>query len=159
MSIRTSKNSKQTVLSLRSPVRTLLNSEFQSVFKWLARKKDKDGNRIGKITEAEAVVKYDKDTFSLYAKSATGKYVSINDVRGEAVFLKRLEDGRIDIADFYIFCLGGGQYIFCDWMSVWKALSQLNHDKGTVIYEDAWRMNRKKFVELLKKGIASKSCP
>ena len=159
MSIRTSKNSKQTVLSQRSPVRTLLNSEFQSVFKWLARKKDKDGNRIGKITEAEAVVKYEKDTFSLYAKSTAGKYVSVNDVRGEAVFLKRLEDGRIDIADCYIFCLGGGQYIMTDWIPVWHVMDKLTRDRGTVIYSDCWRMDRIRFISLLKKGIASKGCP
>ena len=67
MSIRTSKNSKGQILSQRSPVRTLLNSEFQTAIKWLARKKDKNGNRIGKITETESVVKYEKDTFK-YAR-------------------------------------------------------------------------------------------
>ena len=156
MSIRTSKNSKQTVLSRRSPVRTLLHSEFQSAIKWISRRKDKDGNRIGKITEAESVVKYEKDTFSLYAKSASGKSVSINDVRGEAVFLRRLPSGKVEMADVFVFCLGAGQHIICDWLTVWKAMDQLNHDHGTVIYMDAWRMNKEKFVALLRKEVSGK---
>jgi len=156
MSIRTSKNSKQTVLSQRSPVRTLLQSEFQSAIKWLSRRKDKDGNRIGKIEEAEAVVKYEKDTFSLYAKSVSGKSVSINDVRGEAVFLRILPNGKVDTADVFVFCLGGGQYILCDWLTVWHTMSQLNHDHGTVKYVDAWRMNKAKFVLLLREAISGK---
>ena len=156
MSIRTSKNSKQTVLSQRSPVRTLLQSEFQSAIKWLSRRKDKDGNRIGKITEAEAVVKYEKDTFSLYAKSVSGKSVSINDVRGEAVCLRILPNGKVDTADVFVFCLGGGQYILCDWLTVWHTMSQLNHDHGTVKYVDAWRMNKAKFVLLLREAISGK---
>jgi len=156
MSIRTSKNSKQTILSQRSPVRTLLHSEFQSAVKWIARRKDKDGNRIGKITEAESVVKYEKDTFSLYAKSVSGKSVSINDVRGEAVFLRILPNGKVDTADVFVFCLGGGQFILCDWLTVWHTMSQLNHDHGTVKYVDAWRMNKVKFVSLLTDAVSGK---
>ena len=156
MSIRTSKNSKQTVLSQRSPVRTLLSSEFQAAIAWISRRKDKDGNRIGKITEAESVVKYEKDTFSLYARSTSGKSVSINDVRGEAVFLRRLPNGKIEMADVFVFCLGGGEYIISDWLTVWKAMDQLNHDHGTVVYMDAWRMNKDKFISLLKKAVSAK---
>ncbi len=156
MSIRTSKNSKQTVLSQRSPVRTLLSSEFQAAIAWISRRKDKDGNRIGKITEAESVVKYEKDTFSLYARSTSGKSVSINDVRGEAVFLRRLPSGKIEMADVFVFCLGGGEYIISDWLTVWKAMDQLNHDHGTVVYTDAWRMNKEKFISLLKKAVSAK---
>lgn len=91
MAIRTTKNSKGQILSQRSPVRSLLNSEFQCAIKWMARKKDKNGKPIGKITEADSIVKYEKDTFSLYAKSVSGKSVSINDVRGSAVFLRVIE--------------------------------------------------------------------
>ena len=156
MSIRTSKNSKGKVLSSRSPVRTLLNSEFQSAIKWLARKKDKDGNRIGKIKEAEAVVKYEKDTFSLYAKSATGKSCSINDVRGKAIFLRVLENGKMETADCFVFCLGSGMFIYCDWLSVWRALNKLFHHRGTVIYKDCWRINKKNFITLLQKEISDK---
>ena len=156
MSIRTSKNSKQTVLSQRSPVRTLLQSEFQSVIKWVSRRKDKDGNRIGKIREAEAVVKYEKDTFSLYAKSVSGKSVSINDVRGKAVFLRLLFNGKMQMADVFLFILGNGDYILCDWLTVWKVLNKLTHDHGTVIYRDAWRFNREKFVSLLQKAASGK---
>ena len=156
MSIRTSKNSKQTVLSQRSPVRTLLQSEFQSAIKWLSRRKDKDGNRIGKIEEAEAVVKYEKDTFSLYAKSVSGKSISINDVRGDAVFLRLLPNGKMDTADVFVFCLGGGQFILCDWLTVWKVMNKLTHDHVTVIYRDTWRFNRKKFVSLLRKAASGK---
>ena len=156
MSIRTSKNSKQTVLSQRSPVRTLLQSEFQSAIKWLSRRKDKDGNRIGKIAEAEAVVKYEKDTFSLYAKSVSGKSVSINDVRGKAVFLRLLFNGKMQMADVFLFILGNGDYILCDWMTVWKVLNKLTHDHGTVIFRDAWRFNREKFVSLLQKAASGK---
>ncbi len=151
MSIRTARTSKQHVLSERSPVRTLLNSEFQSAIKWISRKSDSSGNRIGKITMADSVVKYEKDTFSLYAKSVVGKSVSINDVRGEAVFLRKLPDGRIDTADVFLFCLGSGCYILTDWNTVYRVISQLYHDHGTVIYQDCWRFNRDKFVLLLKK--------
>lgn len=154
MSIRTSKNSKQTVLSQRSPVRTLLNSEFQSAVNWLARKKDKDGNRIGKIKEAESLVKYEKDTFSLYGKSASGKSVSINDVRGEAVFLRILPDGKTDITDIFLFCLGGGKYLMADWPTVWRVMSKLNKDHGTVKYVDAWRLNKIKFIALLRLAVS-----
>ena len=156
MSIRTSKNSKQTVLSQRSPVRTLLHSEFQSAVKWVSRRKDKDGNRIGKITEAESVVKYEKDTFSLYAKSVSGKSVSINDIRGKAVFLRLLPSGKMDTADIFVFCLGAGKFLQADWMMVWKTLDKLTHDHGTVIYRDAWRFNREKFVSLLQKAASGK---
>ena len=59
MGIRTCKRCRQHVLSKRSPVKTLLNSEFQSAVKWLARRTDKKtGNKIGRIEEAEAVVKF-----------------------------------------------------------------------------------------------------
>lgn len=151
MSIRTSKNSKQTILSQRSPVSTLLNSEFRSAIKWLARRKDKKTNNpIGTVTQVDEIIKYEKDTFSLYGHTRHGQTVNINDVRGDAVFLRRLPDGKIDIADHYLFCLGGGQNIYSDWISVWKAMSQLNHDKGTVIYKDAWRMDKEKFFLLLK---------
>lgn len=156
MSIRTSKNSKGQILSHRSPVRTLLNSEFQTAIKWLARRKDKNGNRIGKITETESVVKYEKDTFSLYAKSASGKSCSINDVRGEAIFLRKLDDGKTETADCFLFCLGSGDYIYCGWMEVWRTIVQLCKDKGTVIYQDCWRLNKKKFVALLKKTTSGK---
>lgn len=156
MSIRTSKNSKGQILSQRSPVRTLLNSEFQTAIKWLARKKDKNGNRIGKINETESVVKYEKDTFSLYAKSASGKSVSINDVRGDAIFLRLLPDGKIETADGFLFCLGSGKFIYCDWMEVWRTMVQLYKDKGTVIYQDCWRFNRNKFIALLQKVISDK---
>ena len=156
MSIRTSKNSKQTVLSQRSPVRTLLHSEFQSAVKWVARRKDKDGNRIGKITEAESVVKYEKDTFSLYTKSVSGKSVSINDIRGNAVFLRLLPSGKMDTADIFVFCLGAGNFLQADWMTVWKVLNKLTNDHGTVIYRDAWRFNREKFVSLLQKAASGK---
>lgn len=156
MSIRTSKNSKGQILSHRSPVRTLLNSEFQTAIKWLARRKDKNGNRIGKITETESVVKYEKDTFSLYAKSASGKSCSINDVRGEAIFLRKLEDGKTETADSFLFCLGSGKYIYCDWLTVWNTMQKLYKDKGTVIYQDCWRFNRNKFIALLQKVISDK---
>lgn len=156
MSIRTSKNSKGQILSQRSPVRTLLNSEFQTAIKWLARRKDKNGNRIGKITETESVVKYEKDTFSLYAKSASDKSVSINDVRGDAIFLRLLPDGKIETADCFLFCLGSGKFIYCDWMEVWRTMIQLYKDKGTVIYQDCWRFNRNKFIALLQKVISDK---
>ena len=41
MGIRTCKRCRQHVLSKRSPVKTLLNSEFQSAVNWLARRTDK----------------------------------------------------------------------------------------------------------------------
>ena len=159
MSIRTSKNCKGYILSDRSPVRTLLTSEFLSAMAWMARRKDKKtGSRIGKVTQVDKIIKYEKDTFSLYGHTHHGHTVHINDVRGEAVFLPRLPDGKMDIANSYLFCLGGGQYLLTDWNCVWKAMSQLYKDHGTVIYTDCWRMNRNKFVEALKKEIASKGC-
>ena len=156
MSIRTSKNSKGHVLSYRSPVRTLLQSEFQSAIKWLVRKRDINGNRIGKIEIAESVVKYDKDTFSLYSKTASGKSVSINDVRGKAIFLRVLPSGRMDTADIFLFCLGAGKYILTEWLTVWRVMQKLYRDRGTVIYKDAWRLDRKMFIELLQKEISGK---
>ena len=149
MAIRTTKNSKGQILSQRSPVRTLLNSEFQSAIKWMARRKDKNGNRIGKITEADSIVKYEKDTFSLYAKSVSGKSVSINDVRGESVFLRVIK-GRVEIVDCFLFCLGCGKYILTDWIKVWNVIANLYRDRGTVKYSDAWRMDKEKFITLLK---------
>lgn len=158
MSIRTSKNSKQTVLSQRSPVRTLLHSEFQSAVNWLARRTDtKTGKKIGKIKEAETVVKYEKDTFSLYAKTKTGQSVSINDVRGKAVFLRRFPDtNRTETADYFLFCLGGGQYILTDWVTVCTTINLLVHDHGSVIYEDCYRVDKDKFILLLKTAASDK---
>ena len=153
MAIRTTKNSKGQILSQRSPVRTLLNSEFQSAIKWMARRKDKNGKPIGKITEADSIVKYEKDTFSLYAKSVNNKSVSINDVRGSAVFLRVIE-GRVEIADCFLFCLGCGKYILTDWIKVWDVIAKLYRDRGTVKYSDAWRMDKEKFITLLIKAIA-----
>lgn len=155
MSIRTSKNYKGNILSLRSPVRTLLHSEFQSALKWLARKKDKNGNRIGMMETAESVVKYEKDTFSLYGHCGN-KTISLNDVRGKAVFLRVLPSGRMDTADHFLFCLGAGKYILTDWLTVWRVMQQLYHDRGTVIYRDAWRLNRIKFISLLQIAISGK---
>ena len=155
MAIRTTKNSKGQILSQRSPVRSLLHSEFQSAIKWLARKKDKNGDRIGKITETESVVKYEKDTFSLYAKSVNNKSVSINDVRGNAVFLRVIE-GKVEIADCFIFCLGCGKYILTDWIKVWNVIAKLYRDRGTVKYSDSWRMDKEKFITLLKIAVSDK---
>ena len=156
MSIRTSKNSKQTVLSQRSPVRTLLNSEFQAAMAWIARKKDrKTGNRIGKVSQIDDIIKYGKDTFSLYGRCGD-KTISLNDVRGEAVFLRALPNGKIDIADIFVFCLGAAEYIYCDWLTVWCVMNQLMHDHGTVIYSDAWRFNRDHFVLLLQNKISGR---
>ena len=152
MAIRTTKNSKGQILSQRSPVRTLLNSEFQSAIKWMARRKDKNGNRIGKITEADSIVKYEKDTFSLYAKSVSGKSVSINDVRGEAIFLRVIE-GKVEIVDCFLFCLGCGKYILTDWIKVWNVIAKLYRDRGTA---DAWRMDKEKFITLLKIAVSDK---
>ena len=149
MSIRTSKNSKQTVLSQRSPVRTLLNSEFLAAMAWIARKKDKKtGNRIGKVSQIDDIIKYGKDTFSLYGRCGD-KTVCLNDIRGEAVFLRVLPNGKIDTADIFVFCLGAGKYLFCDWMKVWRALDYLK-GKGTTIYQDCWRLNKKRFIGFLK---------
>ena len=149
MSIRTSKNSKQTVLSQRSPVRTLLNSEFQAAMAWIARKKDKKtGNRIGKVSQIDDIIKYGKDTFSLYGRCGD-KTVSLNDIRGEAVFLRVLPNGKIDTADIFVFCLGAGKYLFCDWMKVWRTLDYLK-GKGTTIYQDCWRLNKKNFIGFLE---------
>lgn len=149
MSIRTSKNSKQTVLSQRSPVRTLLNSEFQAAMAWIARKKDKKtGNRIGKVSQIDDIIKYGKDTFSLYGRCGD-KTISLNDVRGEAVFLRALPNGKIDTADIFVFCLGAGKYLICDWMKVWRALDYLK-GKGTTIYQDCWRLNKKNFIGFLE---------
>ena len=155
MAIRTTKNSKGQILSQRSPVRSLLNSEFQSAIKWMARKKDKNGKPIGKITEADSIVKYEKDTFSLYAKSVNNKSVSINDVRGSAVFLRVIE-GRVEIADCFLFCLGCGKYILTDWIKVWNVIAKLYRDRGTVKYSDAWRMDKEKFITLLKIAVSDK---
>ena len=159
MGIRTCKRCRQHVLSKRSPVKTLLNSEFQSAVNWLARRTDKKtGKKIGRVEEAEAVVKFEKDTFSLYGHTRNGQTVNINDVRGDAVFLRRFPDGKMDMADHFLFCLGGGQYLLTDWDCVWKAMSQLYKDHGTVIYTDCWRMNRNKFIAALKNEIAPKGC-
>ena len=155
MAIRTTKNSKGKILSQRSPVRTLLNSEFQSAIKWMARRKDKNGKPIGKITETDSIVKYEKDTFSLYAKSVSGKSVSINDVRGEAIFL-RLIEGKVEIADCFLFCLGCGKYILPDWLKVWNVIAKLYRDRGTVKYSNAWRMDKEKFITLLKIAVSDK---
>jgi len=152
MSIRTSKNIKGQILSHRSPVKTLLSSEFQAAIVWISRKKDKTtGKRIGKITRIEDIVKYEKDTFSLYGFFDDGRSASVNDIRGEAVFLRLLPTGKMDTANVFVFCLGGGNYILTDWPTVWKVLDKLTHDHGTVIYRDAWRLNRDRFVDLLKK--------
>ena len=149
MSIRTSKNSKQTVLSQRSPVRSLLNSEFQAAMTWIARKKDKKtGKRIGKVSQIDDIIKYGKDTFSLYGRCGD-KTISLNDVRGEAVFLRALPNGKIDTADIFVFCLGAGKYLICDWMKVWRTLDYLK-GKGTTIYQDCWRLNKKRFIGFLK---------
>ena len=155
MAIRTTKNSKGQILSQRSPVRTLLNSEFQTAIKWMARKKDKNGKPIEKITEADSIVKYEKDTFSLYAKSVNNKSVSINDVRGSAVFLRVIE-GRVEIVDCFLFCLGCGKYILTDWIKVWNVIAKLYRDRGTVKYSDAWRMDKEKFITLLKIAVSDK---
>ena len=155
MAIRTTKNSKGQILSQRSPVRSLLNSEFQTAIKWMARKKDKNGKPIGKITEADSIVKYEKDTFSLYAKSVSGKSVSINDVRGESIFLRVIE-GRVEIADCFLFCLGCGKYILTDWIKVWNVIAKLYRDRGTVKYSDSWRMDKEKFITLLKIAVSDK---
>lgn len=157
MSIRTSKNYKGQILSRRSPVRTLLNSEFQAAMVWIARKKDKKtGKCFGKISRIEDVFKYGKDTFSLYGYFADGRSASVNDIRGEAVFLRLLPTGKMDMADVFVFCLGGGKYILADWLTVWTVLDKLKHDHGTVIYSDAWRLNREKFVSLLMKAVSGK---
>lgn len=159
MSIRTSKNSKGVILSDRSPVRTLLTSEFLSAMAWMARRKDKKtGSRIGKVTQVDKIIKYEKDTFSLYGHTHHGHTVHINDVRGEAVFLPRLPDGRIHIADHFLFCLGGGKYLLTDWNCVWMAISKLTKDHGTVIYQDCWRLNRDKFLTLLNNRFAPSVC-
>ena len=160
MSIRTSRNSKGRILSDRSPVRTLLTSEFKSAMAWLSRRKDKKtGNWIGRINQIDGskIIKWGKDSFSLYGCTVNGYSVSINDIRGdEAVCLLRLPDGKVFIADIFLFCLGAGKYILTDWITVWKTMDQLNHDHGTVVYMDAWRMDRKRFVELLQKAISDK---
>ena len=160
MSIRTSRNSKGLILSDRSPVRTLLTSEFLSAIAWLERRKDKKtGNRIGRIDQIDdsKIIKWGKDSFSFYCRTVSGYSVSINDIRGdEAVCLLRLPDGKIFTADIFVFCLGAGKYILTDWMTVWRIMDQLTHDHGTVIYLDAWRMDRMRFVELLQKAISDK---
>ncbi len=151
MGIRTSKNSKGNILSDRSPVKSLLTSEFISAMAWLARRKYKKTNtRIGKVTEIESIVKYGKDTFSLYGYTRHGLTVNIHDIRGDAVFLRLLPNGKMDTADIFLFCLGGGKYVHVDWMTVWRTISQLYKDHGTVIYKDCWRLNKKKFLTLLK---------
>ncbi len=158
MSIRTSKNGKGQILSNRSPVRTLLSSEFQSAIKWLARRRDKTTNTpIGNVTQIGEIVKYEKDTFSLYGHTRHGQTVNINDVRGDAVFLRRLPDGKIDTSDHFLFCLGAGIFILTDWFCVWTTISKLTKDHGTVIYRDAWRCNKEKFLALLKKAISERT--
>ena len=157
MSIRTSKNIKGQILSHRSPVKTLLSSEFQAAIVWISRKKDKTtGKRIGKITRIEDIVKYEKDTFSLYGFFDDGRSASVNDIRGEAVFLRLLPTGKMDTADVFLFCLGNGEYVITNWPTVFEVLNQLTHDHGTVIYRDAWRFNRDKFVTLLMKAASGK---
>ena len=157
MSIRTSKNSKGYILSDRSPVRTLLTSEFLSAMAWMARRKDKKtGSRIGKVTQVDKIIKYEKDTFSLYGHTHHGHAVHINDVRGEAVFLRRLPDGKMDMADHFLFCLGGGQYILTDWVTVCTTINLLVHDHGSVIYEDCYRVDKDKFILLLKTAASDK---
>ena len=153
MSIRTTKSSKGQVLSDRSPVATLLNSEFQAAVKWLAQRKDKDGNRIGKIAKLEAVVKYGKDCFGVFAKTISGKSVSLHDARGDAIFIRRLADGRLFMADFFVFCLGAGEYVLADWGAVVTSINLLVHDHGSVIYNDCWRLNKDKFISLLKETL------
>lgn len=151
MGIRTTSNSKGRVLSDRSPVRTLLTSEFLSAMAWLLRRKDKKtGNRIGKVTQVDKIVKYEKDTFSLFGQTSHGQTVQINDIRGDAVFLRRLPDGKLDMADHFLFCLGGGQYILTEWETICITINRLAHDHGSVIYKDCWRMDKLKFLALLK---------
>ena len=138
-------------------MKTLLNSEFQSALSWMARHTDKKtGKKISKVEEAEAVIKYEKDTFSMYGRTRDGHKFQINDIRNDAIFLRRLPDGKIDIADHYLFCLGGGNYLLTDWNCVWKAMSQLYKDHGTVIYQDCWRLNKDKFITLLKIATSGK---
>ena len=136
MSIRTCKRCRQHVLSKRPPVQTLLN--------------------IGRVEETEAVVKYEKDTFSLYGHTQSGQTVNINDIRGDAVFLRRFPDGKMDMADHFLFCLGGGQYILTDWITVCTAINLLVHDHGSVIYEDCYRVDKDKFILLLKTAASDK---
>ncbi len=156
MSIRTSKNNKGRTLSGRSPVRTLLESMLAAAMAWVARKKDKNtGNRIGKVTQVEDIVKYGKDTFSLYGRCGR-KSISINDIRGKAVYLRVLPSGRLETADYFLFCIGAGRYILTDWMTVWRTLSQMYHHKGTVIYKDCWRLDRVRFVTLLQRETSDK---
>ncbi len=157
MGIRTCNRCRQHVLSRNSPVRTLLNSEFQSAVNWLARRKDKKtGKKIGRVEEAEAVIKYEKDTFSLYGHTNSGQTVNINDVRGDAVFLRRFPDGKMDMADVFLFCLGAGKYILTDWTTVCATINLLVHDHGSVIYEDCYRVDKEKFILLLKTTASDK---
>ena len=157
MGIRTTSNRKGNVLSDRSPVRTLLTSEFLSAMAWLARRKDKKtGSRIGKVTQVDKIVKYEKDTFSLYGHTHHGHTVHINDVRGDAVFLRRLPDGKLDMAKHFLFCLGGGNYLLTGWDTVCAAINRLAHDHGSVIYQDCWRVDKEKFVSLLKEAVSGK---
>ena len=148
MSIRTSKNCKQQILSDRSPVRSLLESMLAAAMAWVARKKDKQtGKRIGRVTQVEDIIKYGKDSFSLHGRCGE-KTISINDIRGEAVFLRVLPSGKMDTADYFLFCLGGGNYILTDWGTVWRVLDKLK-GKGVVIYADCWRLNKNSFLALL----------
>ena len=155
MSIKSSQNSKQQALSGRSPVRSLLESTLAAAMDWVSRKKDDSGNRIGKVTNVEGIIKYAKDTFSIFGRCGD-KSISINDIRGKAVFLRRMPDGRIFIPDYFLFCVGSGKYILTNWITVCRVLNKLNHDRGTVIYKDAWRMDRNKFLTLLQKEISDK---
>lgn len=147
--IKTSNKFHKEVLSELSPVRTLLISEFKAANKWMARKKNYDGKRIGEISQIDEIVKYEKDTFSLYGYTKNGQTVQINDVRGEHVFLRKFVTGRTDTSNIFLFCLGGGKYIMTDWITVWNALKHMYHYRKTVIYRDCWRLDKEKFISLI----------
>lgn len=72
------------------------------------------------------------------------------------MFLRILPNGKLDTADIFVFCLGAGKYILTDWLTIWKVISKLTKDHGTVVYKDSWRLNKYKFVALLKKVISGK---
>lgn len=147
--IKTSNRYHKEVLSELSPVRTLLISEFEAAKEWLARKKNVDGKRIGKISQVDEIVKYEKDTFSLYGRTKKGKTVQINDIRGEHVFLRKFSTGRTDTSDYFLFCLGGGKYVLTDWITVWNALKHMYHYRKTMIYRDCWRLDKERFISLI----------
>ena len=149
MSIRTSKNSKQQILSDRSPVRSLLESMLAAAMNWVARKKDKQtGKRIGNVTQVEDIIKYGKDSFSLHGRCGE-KTISLIDIRGKFIFLRLLPSGQMDTADLFLFCLGRGKYILTDWGTVWRVLGKLN-GRSIVIYADCWQLNKKSFLTLLE---------